>query len=106
MFDTINAINAYKTLRSEIASGLWWIPLRSASSFHPGGANFAFCDGSVRFLKETIDTWPIDLSTGGDPLGIGYGPDFSEYRWGTARPRVYQALSTRDNGEVVSSDQY
>jgi prepilin-type N-terminal cleavage/methylation domain-containing protein/prepilin-type processing-associated H-X9-DG protein len=46
-------------------------------SQHPGGANFLFGDGSVHFLKESID-----------------------------RRRVYYALGTRANGEVVGSDQY
>ena len=43
---------------------------------HPGGANFTFADGSVRFIKEK-------------------------------RPLViFQALATRQGGEVLSSDQY
>jgi prepilin-type processing-associated H-X9-DG protein len=29
--------------------------LRGWGSFHPGGLNFALCDGSVRFLPTTID---------------------------------------------------
>jgi prepilin-type N-terminal cleavage/methylation domain-containing protein/prepilin-type processing-associated H-X9-DG protein len=45
-------------------------------SRHPGGANFAFADGSVKFIKETINTV------------------------------AYMALGTRAGGEVVSSDQY
>ena len=45
-------------------------------SLHPGGANFAMGDGSVRFIKESID-----LAT-------------------------YRKLATRAGNEVVSADQY
>ena len=45
-------------------------------SLHPGGCNFVFCDGSVRFLKETIDA------------------------------KVFSSLSTRAGGEVIGADQF
>ena len=48
----------------------------SFGSLHPGGANFAMVDGSVRFLKQSI-----------------------------AQP-VYQGLGTRARGEVISADAY
>ena len=45
-------------------------------SNHPGGANFLFGDGTVRFVKETINL------------------------------TVYANLSTRSNGEVISADAF
>ncbi len=45
-------------------------------SFHPGGVNVGFVDGSVHFLKESID------------------------------PHIVVSLITRAGGEIVSADQY
>jgi len=45
-------------------------------SLHPGGANFTLADGSVKFIKDSIDL------------------------------RTYRALGTRAGGEVVSADRY
>ena len=45
-------------------------------AFHPGGANVLFADGSVHFVKESID------------------------------PRVIVSLITRAGGETISADQY
>jgi prepilin-type processing-associated H-X9-DG protein len=67
--------------------------VNGASSFHPAGCNFAFLDGSVHFLKETIDCWT-------------YRPGFSGFVFPSSPPGVYQALSTRAGGEVISADAY
>ena len=45
-------------------------------SLHPGGANFLFADGSVRFIKEQV----------------GF--------------TIFQSLATRAGGEVLSADQF
>jgi prepilin-type processing-associated H-X9-DG protein len=57
-------------------------------SMHPGGLNFVFGDGSVRFIKNSIEV--------AGPLG----PD------GKTTNGVYRKLATRAGGEIVSSDQY
>ena len=48
----------------------------TVSSNHPGGVNVAFCDGSVHFIKDTIDRG------------------------------VWRSLGSMNGGEVLSSDQY
>ena len=45
-------------------------------SRHPGGSNFVFGDGSVRFIKSSIS------------------------------PKVYQHLANRADGEVIDADQF
>jgi prepilin-type processing-associated H-X9-DG protein len=48
----------------------------NANSNHPGGANFLFTDGSVKFVKDSINM------------------------------QTYWALGTRNGSEVISSDSY
>ena len=48
----------------------------NANSNHPGGANFVFVDGSVKFIKSSI------------------------------ADRTYWAIGTKNGGEVVSADAY
>ncbi len=58
-------------------------------SRHPGGANFLFGDGGVRFVKDSIQVaGPVDPATGNVTNG------------------VYRKLATRAGGEIVSADAY
>jgi prepilin-type N-terminal cleavage/methylation domain-containing protein/prepilin-type processing-associated H-X9-DG protein len=81
------------------------IPPMTSMSFHPGGINAAFADGSVHFIKNSINSWNwagITRASNGTancviPLGVAPGG---------VTPGVWQALSSINGGEVLSSDQY
>jgi prepilin-type N-terminal cleavage/methylation domain-containing protein/prepilin-type processing-associated H-X9-DG protein len=80
-----NEVNAWLFLQN----GFDWrlIGQFGFRSQHPGGGNFSFCDGSVKFIKQTIDTGNPNYTP---PINIG----------------VYRQLSTRKGGEVISADAY
>ena len=61
----------------------------TVSSQHPGGANFVFCDGSVHFISENIET----------------NPQMAAGTFSTTKPNAgdyaYQNLTNHNDGNVI-----
>ena len=62
----------------------------SAASLHPGGLNGLMADASVRFIKETIDTTPLESTQAAIELD--------------APPGLWQKLISRNGGEAIDID--
>jgi prepilin-type processing-associated H-X9-DG protein len=111
LFSTLYPINPFNKINNAAggivgdgSDGLGDPWADAASSFHPGGANFAFCDGSVHFIKDSVSTWAYNAATG-YPNGVAFANGIYSLNPGTVTG-VYQQLSTRAGGEVISADQY
>jgi prepilin-type N-terminal cleavage/methylation domain-containing protein/prepilin-type processing-associated H-X9-DG protein len=102
IFTSFFPINPRGKVKDEYGDGLCRAFIGAASSGHPGGVNVAFVDGSVKFIKDTIDSWPVDPVTA-TPLGVTRDRSGLFQLAPDTRFQVWQVLTTRAGDEVVSA---
>ena len=67
-FHTHNGINLFVP-----ADVMWDLNTLGFASYHPGGCNFLFCDGTAHFISEDIDSHVLRSLTTRE--GISNNPD-------------------------------
>lgn len=95
LFDTMVPPNAFRSDNPLLLPS-------EASSMHPGGLNVLIGDGSVRFIKETIESWRVSEAGLISPAGA----TLTGGGWWQGLPAagVWQKLGTRAGGESVAFD--
>ena len=78
------------------------------SSWHTGGANYVYCDGSVHFISDNINFAFNDARNpdtrsghGGEYLPV---PGSNLYGLNPQSLGVYQLLGRRNDGQVIQGD--
>jgi prepilin-type N-terminal cleavage/methylation domain-containing protein/prepilin-type processing-associated H-X9-DG protein len=82
-----------------------------SNSRHPGGVNCAFADGSVHFIKNSVQAWPVGCVTysGNSPVLLSFATGSAVLYLNPTSPYkmpVWQAMWSKANGEVISGDSY
>ncbi len=77
--------NAYRQTKAELDTP-WFF---SASSMHPGGVNVLMLDGAARFVRDSVGSHRFNDTQMAAP---------------ESTPGIWQNISTRNGGEVVSGD--
>jgi prepilin-type N-terminal cleavage/methylation domain-containing protein/prepilin-type processing-associated H-X9-DG protein len=105
IFTSFYPMNPQKKVQNVFGDGLTEAFIGAASSFHPGGGNFAMADGSVRFIKDSIDSWRM-VAGSATPVGVFLDSNGLFQLSPGTQLGVYQKLTTRKGGEIISTDAY
>ena len=94
LMTTFYGPNPYESVNQSAGEAL----LCAGSSGHPGGLNALMGDGSVRFVRDSVESWPLEPTTG-QPVGA---ERTAEGAWiNLPRSGIWQALATRSGGETI-----